>query len=655
MGGGTVLKGKTLYRLCLLGTAVIVLVVPWVVVPSASGNRADEGVSGTDSVRRNSRGNLVVAENSDSESKKYRWLFREQPTEKIPVESDGKTVLDKLDREIKQARKLYLTGETENAILKYRSAVDHLESVIDEVPPGHPLLGEMELRFQVFDELATKILGPVHLEPREDMAGRIFHLMEKRRICRRNLVLKKANVLEFYDVPANLLKEESDILTKLIQLREEVPTARTRQTEEQFKGKLADTRRSLQKSSPRYAALRRGHSVSLEKVRSNLLDNDEMILDFNLFSDRMVVGVITREKGIYYQIPAERAEADRGVFNLQDRLREFTFGGRSTFMGYAWKEPCRRMYRTLLGQIPQLPKDKRVVFVIPDRALWYLPFSVLLDAEDRPFGRDRLVSLVPSVDLLSLQRTAKKHGMSETKNDLLLFESIPWIPQEEISDGSLAGMGKKKKKSSSKLSESEKIEGLILTNPVYPRPTDIVVSIQKLFPQSDVNVGPAATRDSFLTAKAVNSEVTVLAVPLSMTDRVSADKQPALFFSPDKRGSRKLDARHLFIRPMRCLLTVLPIAWFDVPDQDTPLGDGPLLLSSALWYSQARMGLVNYSDPNWGTDEPFLLDIMKKAATKTPLGKALADQPKDLPTGLDSSFSGQPPAWTGWILVGDPG
>lgn len=649
------MKRKSLHRLCLLGIATVMFVSLLHEVPEASGNTSRQESRGKPIGAPTNPGKLYLAEDSGEGTKKYRWLFRERPTEKSAEESDGKTVLERLDREIKQARKLYLSGETDNAILKYRSTVDHLESLIDDVPPGHPLLREMELRFQVFDELATKILGPVHLEPREDVAGRIFHLLEKRRICRRNLVLKKAGALEFFDVPSKLLAEESEILTKLIQLREEVPTARTRQTEDRLKAKLADMRRSLQRSSPRYAALRRGHQVGLEEVRTRLLHKDEMILDFNLFSDRMVVGVIAREKAIYYQIPLERGEIDKGVFNLQDRLREFTFGDRSTFMGFAWKEPCRRMYRTLLGQVPQLPKDKRTVFVIPDRALWYLPFSVLLDAEDRPFGRDRLVSVIPSVDMLSFRRSSGKVAKSGSKGDLLMFESIPWISQEEIQENPRAGSAKKKQKSSHKLSEAEKIERLILTNPVYPRPTDIVVGIQKLFPRSDVRVGPAATRESFLSWKGAASDVVVPAIPLSVTDGVGPNRQPAFFFSPDKRGNRKLEAHRIFARPMRCRLMVLPIAWFDVRDREIPVGDGPLLVNSALWYSEVGMGLVNYSNPNWGSDDPFLMDIMKKAAAKAPLDKALAEEPRDLPTGLDSSFSGQPPAWTGWILMGDPG
>ena len=190
---------------------------------------------------------LKVAAADENRAKKYHWLLRERATEEPVREVESATVLEKLDREIKLARKVYLSGETDNGILKYRSVVDQFESIVDDIPPGHPLLNEMEQRFSIFDELATKILGPVDLEPREDLAGQVFHLMEKRRICRRNLTLKKAGVLGFFDVPNSLLKEESDILKKLLEIKEDAPTSDVRQTEAALKSKLAEVRKSLAK------------------------------------------------------------------------------------------------------------------------------------------------------------------------------------------------------------------------------------------------------------------------------------------------------------------------------------------------------------------------------------------------------------------------
>ena len=385
--------------------------------------------------------------------------------------------------------------------------------------------------------------------------------MEKRRICRRNLTLKKAGVLGFFDVPNSLLKEESEILKKLLEIKEDAPTSDVRQTEAALKSKLAEVRKSLQRSSPRYELLRRGTPPQLADVRRDLLRKDEMILDFNLFSDRMVVGVITTEKGIYYQVPVNRTEVDKGVFQVQEKLREFTTGEQSSFMGHAWKEPCRRIYRTLLGKLTTLPSDKSTFFVIPDRSLWYLPLSAMLDPEDRPFGRDRLVSLIPSVDTLRFIRSSvQKKMQTNVTGDLLLFESLPWIPKKSPGGRHSESSGKK---TSQRVGEEEKIEHLILTNPVYPKPSEIVISIQKMFKKFDVWVGPTATIDRVLEYKDKGEDVAVLAVPLAMTDTVGPDHQPSFFFAPDKRGRRKFKARGLFMAPVPTSLMMLPISWLD--------------------------------------------------------------------------------------------
>lgn len=636
------------YRCCCAAATSLGVVLVLQSGVSALGSHAppSRGLNVSVPAQRHTR----VAKKQQDSSKRYRWLFREPRRESGTTGPHGATLLERLDRETKRARKLYLSGETDNAILKYRSAIDRLESLVDDIPPGDPLLQEVEQRLLIYDELASKILGPIYVEPKEEIAGRIFHLMEKRRMCRRNLILKKAGNLEFFDVSGKLVREESAILGKLFALRREVSSPSSREAEEGLKSKLAQIRMALQKSSQRYAMLRRGLPMSLDEVRRDLLGPNEMILDFNFLPDRLAVGFITREKGIYYQVPANRAEIDRAVFNLQDKLREFSFGRSSTFMGHAWKEPCRRIYRTLLGKLPAIPRDRSTVFVIPDRSLWYLPLSVLLDAEDRPFGVDRCVTLIPSVDMLKFTRSEAGHfSQSGSRADLVVFESIPWISEKEIRDSS----GDRKAKDT--MSEGEKIEQLILTNPVYPKPSEIIGPVQKIFKRFEVWTGPTATVDHLLEDGGRSQGVTVLAVPLAVTDSVRRERRPCFFFSPDKKGRRRLSGNRLFAVPLRSRLMVLPIAWFDVRDRESAAGEGPLLLHTAMLYSGARMGMINYSDPNWGSDEPFLLAVLKKAAASVPLAKAFADYPRELPAGLDASFSGRPPAWTGWIFMGDPG
>lgn len=619
---------------------------------AASGPAPDEQNAVADEEEKDAE--RAQSPKQEDRSRRYHWLFKERTSEKPTKEIESSGVLDKLDREIRQARKLYLSGDTDNAILKYRSVIDYFESILRDIPHSNPLLGEIEDRFGIFDELAAKILGPVHSDIPEESVNGVFHLMEKRRICRRILTLKKAGKPEFYDVSGHYIQEESELLSRLWNLSAEAPTPKVKEDEELLKTKLIEVRKAIQKNSERCAIVRSGMPVSLPDLRRDFLAADELLLDFNLLPDRLVVGFIAPDKAAYHQIATSRAEIDKGVFHLQDRLREFFSEGQSTFMGHAWKEPCRRLFRGLLGRLPPLPKDKKTVFIIPDQSLWYLPFSVLLDSEDRPFGQDRIVSIVPSGDILKLLRIPRKTApQSDFSGNLILFESIPLIPDQHTKEKPAGDTPQKKH--AQKASSEETLERLILSNPVYPKPSDAAIRAQKMFTKFDVCVGPSATVDRFLDFTDRKNDVTVLATPLSVWDIVYGDRQPTLLFSPEKRGQRRFEAIRFFSAPVGTRLAIMPVAWFNVFDREAPSGDGPLLLSIAMFYAGFKMTMVNYSDPSWGTDDPFVMDVLKKAAAKMPLRKILADYPRDMPAGLDTSFSGKPPSWAGWILIGDPG
>jgi hypothetical protein len=591
----------------------------------------------------------------DDSRKKYKWLFREREPQQSDSSDPSVGQLEKLDRLVKQARKLYIGGEKENSILQYRNALDHFEAILDDLPAGSTALRDLESRFSIFEEMVVRILGPLNSEIKEEDSGLIFHLMEKRRLARRNLTLKKAGTIEPYDVAPELLKQETDLLLELNELQKSIPSANSRKAEEKVKTSLIEIRQSIQRKSPKYSFLRKSIPISLAEIKKDYIAPNELIMDFNLFSDRMVVGMLTNDEGSYLQIPINRQELEKGIFILQDRLREFMLGSESSFMGHAWKEPCRRVFRELLGRLPTPPREKNVIFVVPDRSLWYLPFSALLDSEDKPFGQDRVISMIPSVDLLKFARlTSKTENQLVAKNSLLVFESIPWISEDEIKHAPSTHTPQKKHPQK-KLTESEKIEKLILSNPVYPKPSEIVIGVQRIFKNFEVWVGPTATVDRLSDLKNRKESVLILALPLGVPDIVQGDFQPSFFFSPDKHGQRKVACKKFFSVSVNTNLLVSPVAWFEIQDREAPIGEGPLLLSLGFFYSGVKMGLINYSDPNWGVDEPFLMSALKKISEKTKPGQAIASFSRELPQGLDSSFTGRPPSWAGWILFGDPG
>ncbi|MGD9818410.1 MAG: CHAT domain-containing protein, partial [Desulfomonilaceae bacterium] len=530
----------------------------------------------------------------DDSRKKYKWLFKEAGPQQGESLDRPLGLLEKFDRQVKQARKLYLGGEKENSILEYRNSIDQFELILDDLPPGSTSLTDLEARFSIFEEMVIRILGPLNSEIKEDDSGLIFHLMEKRRLARRNLTLKKAGLIEPHDVTPELLTRENELLVELNELQTSIPTTNIRKAEEDLKLSLIELRQSIQKKSPKYSFLRKSLPISLAEVRRDFIAPNELVLDFNLFSDRMVVGMLSKDDGNYFQIPIDRRDLEKGIFFLQDRLREFMLGSQSSFMGHAWKEPCRRVYRSLLGRLPTIPTDKNVIFVVPDRSLWYLPFSALLDPEDRPFGQDRVITMIPSADFLKFNRSiGKTDDQLLNKNSLLVFESIPWISEQELKP-SQPSQGAIRKTSPKKLTESEKIEKLILSNPVYPRASDIVIGVQRIFKSFEVWVGPTATVDRLAELKNRKESVLIFALPLGVPDVVQADFQPSFYFSPDKQGQRKIACRKFFSVSVNTNLMVNPVAWFEIQDRDAPLGEGPLLLNLAFFYSGVKMGLINY-------------------------------------------------------------
>ncbi|MCL5126598.1 MAG: CHAT domain-containing protein [Deltaproteobacteria bacterium] len=583
---------------------------------------------------------------------KYQWLFQEPESEQPQPEGSSLKLLEKFDEEVREARRLYLTGETENAILKYRNAIDQYEFILDDTPAANPVLSDLEQRFSVFEEIATKILGSISSDIRPQETPRIFHLMEKRRLARRNLAIKKAGLIEPHDVPPMLLKQEDNILNQLLELKSQKDKNSPPVSEDYLRNSLVDLRQKIQQTAPTWNLLRKGLPVTLAEIQTETLKPHELLMDFNLLSDRMVVGLITKEKAFYVQAPVHKSEIDKAIVNLQDKLREYSTGDQSTFMGHAWKEPCRRVFRHLIGKLPRLPREKTTLLIIPDRALWYTPFSLMLDSEDHPFGQGRLISMIPSADILRATRIKDNKQKLKEKNDLLIFESIPWVSEESLREAS--GGDKSGKKGSTKLTEGQKIQKLILSNSVYPKPSDIVVNVQKLFNNFSVFVGPTATISRFTEVIPRSEKVAILAVPLGVQDSVSVESQPCFYFSPNKTGERRFPIKNLFSIPMSSALTVLPISWFEIRDPENSCGEGPLLMELALIYSGSRLTLINYSDPNWGSEQPFLTNVLKKIASKESPAQALADAPRELPNGMDSSFDGKPPSWSGWLLLGDP-
>ena len=166
--------------------------------------------------------------------------------------------------------------------------------------------------------------------------------------------------------------------------------------------------------------------------------------------------------------------------------------------------------------------DKKKVLIIPDGSLWYLPFSLLLDAEDRPFGADKVPSLIPSAASLKFLRSVT--GASPVRPASRSCSCSKSVPQA-AADGS---------EEEPSPQDRSKPGAAILKDQVCLKSTHAALKIQQLFDKFEIYTGPTATVDRFRQAGARKRDVTVLALPLAVTDEILGAVQPWMFFSPPR-------------------------------------------------------------------------------------------------------------------------
>ncbi len=591
---------------------------------------------------------IKVAQNKPNT--RFKWLFDEKPTSPAKTNQTQNEIFTNFDSILKGAREQYLSNKTRKAGEQYRKAIKELFRIINILPSGHPGLNGALERTQVFEESAMKILGPADYDISPEISKEMFHLMEEKRTARRLITLKMADIKSVFDVPSDLMELENKLLQTLLNY---VNDDKNKDISH-IKNKLKYVRSRIAAHSQEWAPFFLSSTISgLLTVQTQVLRDNELILDINLLPDRALMGYISRSKCSYFQFRIDPENLSDAILDLQNKVKGYTKGDESSFMGHAWKEASRRVYRELFSITPELESKWTNVYVLPDKSIWYLPFSILLDPSDQPLGYGRTISMLPSARMLVFHRSLRRQEPRRERGARILgFESTPWIPQDQLMKNS----PKKRPPKHAHVKGMSHISQLILSNRSYPKPSKFMLEVDKIAPKSALWVGPAATLDNWLKQKRDGRLFTLLAVPAPTPDKVSHHRQPTFIFSFDKKKKRRLMARDLFAKRHLTMMLAIPNAWVEMEDErSAPLGQGPLLMSLGAAYSGAESYMINYSNPEWGEDEPYLMELIEKIASGNDPWSAIKGIKLKLAGDGAYSFTGRPPAWAGWIIVGCPG
>ena len=166
--------------------------------------------------------------------------------------------------------------------------------------------------------------------------------------------------------------------------------------------RLEDLDWKIRDQNPRYAQVD-PKPLTLEELKKQDLGPDTALLEYALGEERSFLFVVTREGLSSYVLPPASRIAGR-VRRLRPALEHESLLTRGAYL-----ESSRQLYQDLVAPASAALAGKTELVVVPDGALYYVPFEALLteDARGRSYNdlpylvRRYAVSYVPSASVLA--------------------------------------------------------------------------------------------------------------------------------------------------------------------------------------------------------------------------------------------------------------
>jgi CHAT domain-containing protein/tetratricopeptide (TPR) repeat protein len=152
-------------------------------------------------------------------------------------------------------------------------------------------------------------------------------------------------------------------------------------------------RTELRLRNPQVAALTQPQPLSLAEIRSEVLDDDTVLLEYSLGPARSVLWVATRSTFATVELPAREA-----LETLARRAYE-----ELSSLGAPRRGAVAALGRALLP-VDLAPFANKRLLIVADGALQYIPFAALPTAAGRPLALSHEIVSLPSASTLAVLR-----------------------------------------------------------------------------------------------------------------------------------------------------------------------------------------------------------------------------------------------------------
>jgi CHAT domain-containing protein/predicted negative regulator of RcsB-dependent stress response len=329
---------------------------------------------------------------------------------------------------VNQSAVYYALGKMEMKLRDYDAASEHLRQSIAvtegiRLRPSADLMSAFSASVQDRYEAYVECLMRQHeLQPTRGFAVKAFETSElgRARTLSEMLLAMQANLAPGVDPK---LAARQKLLTQVIRLRENdrigllasaAGQAKLKALEDEI-GRLeaefktvSDTIRSR---FPAYDEISRPTAWDLSRIESNVLSDDDVLLEYILGAENSYAWTITRNEFTSYKLGPQKNinEAGRRVYDLLSNTP--TAGSEAEL-----KKATAELSRLVVAPVAAALNKKRIILVA-DGSLNYIPFQLLLNSStnNEPLIANYEIVNVPSASILGQLRHEKQQRRPGTK------------------------------------------------------------------------------------------------------------------------------------------------------------------------------------------------------------------------------------------------
>lgn len=176
------------------------------------------------------------------------------------------------------------------------------------------------------------------------------------------------------------LDSKADRLTRMLNGKHTPEQAAAAGKEvESLLNELRGVEAEIKTKSPRYAALTQPQPLNLKEIQDQVLDNDDLLLEYSLGKERSFLWAVTKVSIASYELPG-RDEIEAAAKHFYELL----FQSNKTELRTQAKLAAMELSRVILGPVAGELGRKRLV-IVADGFLQYIPFAALsIDVQQDP-------------------------------------------------------------------------------------------------------------------------------------------------------------------------------------------------------------------------------------------------------------------------------